>query len=241
LIEIVIRDEVEFDRVEHRVVEDLVGESVELPSDGQGSCGDLVGERHPLLALIPPPEPERNPLADLAIVAVADIPWPHNPAGCSQHARFDEIRALYPESAYPPTAAGAHWFLSLDDADFATCDYHQANWRRIAEVSVDVLRELEPDAGLDDALEATNARLDDATEARWCVSLFADPLVWYPGQGSVVNGQHRACALRASGASWCVADLGGASADESRPCDPRARAALDIASFWIQRAARPAR
>jgi hypothetical protein len=236
--ELAVRDGMGFPRVEHQIVEELVGETINLPPDEEGRCRDLVGGDHPLLALVPPPEPERSPLGDLVVVAVADIPWPHNPAGCTRHTRFEEIRALYPQSGHPPPAAGAQWFLSLGEADFAACEYHQADWCRIAEVSVDVLRELEPDGDLDDVLAAVNSRLEDPIETRWCVSLFGHPIAWNPGQDSVVNGQHRSCALRASGAIWCVADLCGGFAEDQEPGDPRARAAADIASFWAQRAGR---
>jgi hypothetical protein len=234
--EVVVGKDIKFPRVEHEAVEALVGETINLPPDEQGNCRDLAGGDHPLLALIPPPEPERSPLADLAVVAVADIPWPHNPAACAWHARFDEVVALYPESGHPPPAAGAQWFLSLGEHDFAACDYHQPDWRRIADVSADVLRELEPDSSLDDVLAAINSRLDDPVEAEWCFTLFADPIAWYPDQHSVVNGQHRSCALRASRAVWCVADLRGGFAADQEAGDPRARAAADIASFWAQRA-----
>lgn len=235
--EIVIGDDgVEFGHVEHSFVEELVGWSVDLPAGDEGSCRDLGGEGHPLLALVPAPEPERHRLADLAVVPVADLPWPHNPSSCAWAARFEEILALYPESTHPPPAAGAHWFLSLDETDLRACRFHEANWRRIADVSVEVLGEVGTDR--DAVAGAISARLDDPVEADWCDSLFADPIAWSPGQTSVVNGQHRACALRASGASWCVVDLRGGSADNRESGDPRAQAAADVASFWVQRAAR---
>jgi hypothetical protein len=85
---------------------------------------------------------------------------------------------------------------------------------------------------------AIGSQLDDPAEAYWCHSLFSHPIAWKPGQTSVVNGQHRACALRASGALWCVADLCDGVMHDDHPGHPRARASAEVACFWIQQAGR---
>jgi hypothetical protein len=97
-----------------------------------------------------------------------------------------------------------------------------------------VFRSLASDATLEDALAAVEAEFGDSPEGRWCRSLFVDPIVCRPKGRRVTNGQHRACALRASGAALCVVDVGDRYVGEPRPGDPWRRAAGDIASFWAK-------
>ena len=228
-------DEIVFER---RTVEALWALVGITPVDGgevdEATCAFFGGEQHPLLGLIPPPDPPRDRLRDLCVIAVADLPWPHNPSGCKWSERFERIAVVYPSSGHPDPAVGAHWFLTLTDDDLAACRYHRADWHRIAEASVDVFRSLANDATLEDALAAVEAELGGSPEGRWCSSLFLDPIVCRPKDRSVTNGQHRACALRASGAPVCVVDVGDEYVSEPRPADPRRRAAGDIASFWAK-------
>ena len=90
---------------------------------------------------------------------------------------------------------------------------------------------------LEDVVEAITRILGDTPEGAWCRSLFSDPIVWGPGQDSVTNGQHRSCALRASGAPFCVVDVDGAFVIEPVAADPRRRAAAAVAAYWARRAA----
>lgn len=200
----------------------------------EATCASFGGEEHPLLGLIEPPELPRDRMRDLCVIAVADLPWPHNPSECDWSGRFELVASLYPSSGHPDPAVGAHWFLTLTDDDLEACGYHRANWKRIAEVSVNVFRSLATDGTLENALAAVEAHLADSSERRWCSSLFVDPIVCRPNGRAVTNGQHRACALRASGARLCVVDVGDAYVGEPRPADPRRRAAGDIAAFWAR-------
>src|SRR5213595_1767017 len=68
-------DEPEFERRTIEEEERLVGEELFDPEADHATCAALGGESHPLLNLIPPPEPAQNPIDDLAVVAVADLPW----------------------------------------------------------------------------------------------------------------------------------------------------------------------
>lgn len=77
-----------------------------------------------MLSLIPPPDPPRDRLRDLRVIAVADLPWPHNPSACKWSERFEQIEAVYPPSGHPDPAVGAHWFLTLTDDDLGACRYH---------------------------------------------------------------------------------------------------------------------
>ena len=227
----------EFERRTIEEVETLVGEELFDPEADHATCADFGGEGHPLLGLIPPPEPERNPVQDLALVAVADLPWPHNPSECASKQRFDDLAELYGSPHRHCPAVGAHWSLSLDETDYEACHYHQADWRRIAGVSVEVFEGLREDAGLDVVVEAVDRILGDTPEGAWCRSLFSDPIVWSPGQDSVTNGQHRSCALRAGGGPFCVVDVDGVYVAEPVAADPRRRAAAEVAAYWARRAA----
>jgi hypothetical protein len=215
-------------------VEALLDTDLRDPEDL--TCAGLGGEHHPLLALLPAPEPEPDPLARLAVIAVSDLPWAHNPFRCRWKDRFETVRELYPPDAREHQVVGAHWFSTLGAEDLAACSYHDADWRRVADTSVEVLRGLAPDAVLDDAIAAVDKRLGDSAEAKWCRSLFLDPIICHPGRG-VTDGQHRSCGLRASGPPLCVVAGEDWPGVDPVPVDPRRRAAADIAAFWAHRAA----
>jgi hypothetical protein len=102
--------------------------------------------------------------------------------------------------------AGKRFFESLEDADFAGCEYHQGvDWLAIVRTSVRLFRRLKelPVSQLDAAIIA--ARLPEA-ELWWLASLFRQPIVWRKHSPQVIDGQHRICAVRASGARLCVID-----------------------------------
>jgi hypothetical protein len=226
---------VDFSRYAVEKVEGLVDAKLVDPTDA--TCSALAGEHHPLLKLIPPPEPERNRLDDMAVVAIGDLPWPHHPGACHWKERFEQLHSLYPAEHNDRPALGAHWYLTLTKADFEACRYHQADWKRIAEVSVDIFQGLGESAVIDDVLDGVARILGDSPEGKWCASLFRDPIIWPSGHSSVANGQHRSCALRASGASLCVVDVEGAFVTKPVASDPRRRAAAEVASYWARRAA----
>jgi len=201
------------------------------------SCMALGGANHPLLALIPEPEPERDPLDDLAVVAVADLPWAHNPFKCAHVERFETIEGLYVRERWPPPAAGAQWFLTLTEEDFKACDRHDADWLAIAAVSVEIYRGLEAEATMDTVRQRVTARFGDTSDAFHCVTLFRDPITWRPGQTRVGDGQHRTCALKAAGAPFCIAETGGHQRTELVGGDPARRASAEVAQYWMRRAA----
>lgn len=133
--ELIIDDQsVEFVRYTLQEVNDLIGVEAEPAAPG-ATCADLARKNHPLLALIPPPDTPRNRLDDLRIIAVADLPWPHNPSRCPLAARFNQLEELYPSGPHPDPAVGAHWFLTLSESDFSSCPYHEGNWARALRTS----------------------------------------------------------------------------------------------------------
>lgn len=227
----------EFQRHSMDEMTSLIDQEIPEPAVADATCASLGGQDHPLLAMIPSPDPERNVIDRLAVVAVADLPWPHHPGACYWKQRFEQLHSLYPVERNDHPAVGAHWFLTLTEADFEACRYHQADWKKIAEVSVNVFRELGDAAVVDNALEAVDRILGDSPEGRWCASLFRDPIVWPSKHSSVANGQHRSCALRASGAPLCVVDVEDTFIKDPTPGNPWRRAAAEVASYWANQAA----
>lgn len=231
-------DEMKYRRVSVGEVEELCPGADRLSWDMEDySCGGLGGRRHPLLALIPAPEPAHNPLDDLAVVAVAELPWAHNPSRCAHLERFRTIESLYQEERWTPPAVGAQWFLTLSEENFQQCDHHAADWLTVAAASVEIFEVLEANATLDTIPELVTARLGNTREAERCLALFCEPITWRPGQTRVGDGQHRTCALKAAGAPFCVADTGGDRFGEAVAGEPARRASAEIAQFWARRAA----
>lgn len=131
---------------------------------------------------------------------VEELPMPHNPAGCDHYDRYLRIRAsISPDLPRDEVdqQAGRDFLDSLDARDRARCWRHDGDWRSIADASaiiVDRLGRSDPDH----YIEAAKAMKLKKKDRRWLVSLFFDPI--FIGGGSYTNGQHRACALRFSGA-----------------------------------------
>ncbi len=225
----------DFRRQTAHEVEEMIGETPLGLTEDQATTALLGGKCHPAMALRVVEDPERLAWDDVATVATADLPWPHGPFRCPHNSRFEAILERLPPGWASHPAAGAQWYLSLTDADFAACPFHQADWQRIAEVSVELRRRMP--TGADAAtLNALLAELcPDDPERTWVRSLFTDPIHYDVHSDRVGNGQHRACALRASGAPCAVADTD--SPGRPRPRDPRRVARADLAAFWSAKAA----
>jgi hypothetical protein len=121
------------------------------------------------------------------------LPPPHHPGKCEHAGRFTELAAQLGESA-----AGAVFLTTLFDDDRARCRYHSANWHTIADASVRVLQDCGVHADLDDYMTAVYRAGLTGQDQAYLASLFSDPIDIAAGGYS--NGQHRACALRFSGA-----------------------------------------
>jgi hypothetical protein len=220
-------------------VEKLVGVELSEPTREQHTMAAVGGEHHPLLGLIEEEE-EYPPLGSrLTVVPVALLPWPHNPADCPHHARFEQISQFYPPACWTTGAAGAHFFLTLTDQDFRACSYHEPDWCRVAEVSIEVFEALPLEAERDEALAALSGRFKEKLEAEALNSLFTDPIIWSPASDTVTNGQHRTCALKASGAPLCVVDTYGESVRLKAMGGPSDRARADLAAFWAGQTFQP--
>jgi hypothetical protein len=219
--------------VNHAEVERLAGEAVTLPHPGTCTAATLGGSRHPLLGLIPPEEELPSMLDEMQVVAVADLPWPHNPSKCAHIDRFNAVRGFYDKSFAGHIPAGAHFFLSLDADCFTACAYHEHDWLAIAAASVDLLTGLPPGSDRDDVLSAAADLLPAGPDRLELGFLFSDPITWSPSTTSITNGQHRTCALKASGATLCAALTYGERDYVAAPGDARRRAQSILGTYWV--------
>lgn len=221
-------------RIPHAEIERRIGAAVPLFEAGSASASKVGGEAHPLLPLIPlEEEEERTIVGEMQVIAVADLPWPHMPSECVRADRFEAIRQLYDPGFDGHIPAGAHFFLSLSEDDFATCRYHQHDWRVIADASVELLESLGPASDFREVAERAGKLVGVEADCAELIFLFSDPIKWTPGATSITNGQHRTCALKAAGADHCVALTHGELITEPVPTDPRRRAQSALAKYWV--------
>ena len=219
-------------------IERLVGLPVPVPAPNECRAADLGGEDHPLLALIPEEEDEPGALAEMEVVAVADLPWAHLPSKCANFSDFEEIRTLYDDGREGEVPAGAHFFLALDSERFAACPYHRYDWRAIAAASVELLTRLGPQADHEDIHREASRLLPEGPDRDELTFLFFDPIIWSPEAPSVTNGQHRTCALKAADAPECVVVTKRCFQGKVQPGDPRRRAESALAEYWARRLGR---
>lgn len=221
-------------------VERLVAVPVAVPGPAECRAVDLGGEDHPLLALIPEEEAEPGMLAEMEIVAVADLPWAHLPSKCDNFPDFETIRALYDEGREGEVPAGAHFFLGLDPDRLAACHYHDHDWRAIAEAAVELFTQIVPLVQVEahDIRREASRLLPEGPDRDELTFLFFDPIIWSPEAPSVTNGQHRICALKAADAPECPVVTGSRFMGEVRPGDLRRRAESALAEYWARRLGR---
>jgi hypothetical protein len=219
--------------IAHAEIEALLAMSLPVPTNQ--TVAATGGDHHPLVALARGEEESPSMLSEMGVVAVADLPWAHNPARCANRERFTDISRLYDDrDPRLPSAAGAHFFLTLGPEQFDDCRYHRFDWAAIAEASIALLDQLPEGADHDDVIalaQETELADDDRRELVW---LFGDPIIWTPGAPSVTNGQHRTCALKAAGAARCVALTRETFRSTAEPGDPRRRAQSVLASYWAR-------
>jgi hypothetical protein len=134
-------------------------------------------------------------------VNVRDLPPFHNPSRCAHFNRFRcmEDRAKGPLWSHDDELRiGQQFIATLTSEDVTACPFHEANWRGIADESVKIINGLGPQDARTYQQAAERSDLWGA-DLRGLVSLFKDPI--RVDGGSYVDGQHRGCALRFSGAA----------------------------------------
>lgn len=166
-------------------------------------------------------------------VPLAALPWPHRQFTCEHRERIRAIAKTYPDDdpagGHTGQTATAEAFDELTAADFAACHYHRAGWANIGAIALEVV-----ESG-SEALEKIEGdeRLGDEDRV-WLASLFTDPICWDDGGGSLTNGQHRLCALRAAGVPACPVE-GRYLPDASYlpPLEAAEHARRTVEQFWI--------
>lgn len=147
-----------------------------------------------------------------AAIRVADLPPPHLPFKCALSARFEAMSEEAGEDT-PPLEIGARFIASLTPEDRASCVFHAADWRSIADESVRIL-DASPGASREAMAARARASALGPVERRWLESIFSQPVS--VGGGHFSDGQHRGCALlgtimptlRFSGAEEAVVAMG---------------------------------
>lgn len=144
------------------------------------------------------------------VVSIETLPYVHGPFRCPHAGRFQQIEREHPELF--SAEIGKRWYQELTHEQRVVCEYHQADWRSIADASVRVLDQAALGIGKGD-LTATCAEQGlVGQDLVWLLSLFADPILWRPGAQCLENGQHRLCAARAAGAERVAVDTEGVPA-----------------------------
>jgi hypothetical protein len=134
---------------------------------------------------------------EFRVVRVSSLPYAHNPSRCTHAALFTDARQ---------EGSGRRFFDGLSEEQLAACRYHQlADWFLVARTSVHFFREYRERLQSDLHEAVLKAQLSSA-DLEQLYGLFVDPIVWGGKSDSVTNGQHRICAIRASGARLCVID-----------------------------------
>lgn len=140
---------------------------------------------------------------------VRDIPVPHLPSKCQHFPRFQEIQDRLGDELADreerEQLIGQEFLDSLMDQDRRSCYFHLGNWKDVADESVRIIERLGPVAPEAYIYEANRSKLDEQ-DRRWLASLFCDPID--VAGGGFTNGQHRACALRFSGAERAALVVG---------------------------------
>lgn len=140
----------------------------------------------------------------LTPVRVEELPAPHHLFKCRY---ADRSRNLIERHEHDPGQAGREFLATLTDEEAALCQYHQADWKRIAALSVAVLARMQEGQRRDKALRVIARRygLNHRDELE-LMFLFADPIHWGFGTDELQNGQHRVCALKKASVEFCVVE-----------------------------------
>ena len=127
------------------------------------------------------------------------LPRPHNPSQCHFY-----DRALW-DSRLPLAQIQSRWSETASGR-WSECRYHSGDWKTVASAACWVLgtqleRDPESWSGTPSMMSAGypgRALVEDERDA--VGSLLWEPISWTPGADYVMDGQHRACALRVAGA-----------------------------------------
>lgn len=145
------------------------------------------------------------PLPDVLrweIVPGESLPPPADPFRCDLHSEFLAFVAQHESAGRGRAETSAMFFSALSADDYGRCRRHTGDWSKIAATAVSIVEKLGPFAEVGAIRAAADEYALDPTEQRWLHSIFADPMWW--NEDGYGNGQHRGCALRASGAPQVI-------------------------------------
>jgi hypothetical protein len=146
------------------------------------------------------------------VVDVASLPPPHLPFKCHHKERFEKMVGSG-RTIEAHLLAGRRFLESLTDHDLKQCPYHKADWDTIADASAEII-ELNRRGDASDFIAQANRRRLPARDKRCLVDLFDEPIVLRKDRTKYVNGQHRGCAVRFSGAARVAVVIEGAITNE---------------------------
>jgi hypothetical protein len=134
------------------------------------------------------------------LIPIAHLPWPHEPFRCVHAARFTELETQDREAGQTESRVTGQRFLSgLTQDDRQRCYFHQADWLAIATAAETIFGVTGERPDDDRVLTLVASCGLPRLEQVWLESLFSDAIV-VSSTGWYINGQHRGCALRFSGA-----------------------------------------
>lgn len=146
------------------------------------------------------------------VVDIASLPPPHLPFKCGHNERFQKMVGSE-RTIEAHLRVGERFLESLTDADRRQCPYHQADWAAIADASAQIV-ELNRHGDADDFIARAKRLRLRVRDKRCLVDLFDEPIVLRDNRSKYVNGQHRGCALRFSGAARVAVVIEGAISNE---------------------------
>ncbi|MEU0563165.1 hypothetical protein [Dactylosporangium sp. NPDC006015] len=153
---------------------------------------------------------EQPPTVRFVVVPVSDLPPPRNPFQCVHHERFWTFMRehRYDHDREAPREVREHFYTTLTPNDYAACRYHTADWRRIVDEAVRIVDNLgdQPDEGTIEREINGKSRPEGEKWGLWSL-LGSEGLTW--SGDDFTNGQHRGCAIRASGAARIVKVVAG--------------------------------
>lgn len=138
--------------------------------------------------------------APMLVVAVADLPWPHDLFRCKQHDVFQTQApaGLANAERQPHVERIAR---SFSEPQIRRCYYHRPNWHWVTRAAIGCFeRGVQPGPGeCVDAARAAGEGRDTGAALMW---LFVDPI--FVSGDQIGNGQHRVCGMKLAGVSHCL-------------------------------------
>jgi hypothetical protein len=130
---------------------------------------------------------------------VSDLPWPHYPFKCTFNADFEAKHG----TTDPETTQENFKQFVENETNPSECLRHTPDWRPAADAAVEVSQHYGPTS--ESQAVPHFATSNHSEEVKRLVLIFwRDPIKWMPGKPQLNDGQHRTCALKASGAKSVI-------------------------------------